>query len=131
MPSTELHVTHIVRKWRHLFGDIYLAREVHIFTYSPIALVPSPFIEVKMSTHDKLLIQDTRTKNRYEIPIENNSIPAAAFKNIKGHVEGSRARDRVANGLRIYDPGLVNTAVAHGDSTWVLVTCNLTLNYIC
>ena len=72
-----------------------------------------------MPTQDKLLVQDTRTRKRYEIPIENNSISAVSLKAIKGPVEGSHPADKVSHGLRVYDPGLVNTAVGKSDATWM------------
>ena len=59
----------------------------------------------------KLLVKDLRTALEYEIPIDHNSIRATAFKKIKCPGTGHRSADKVADGLRVYDPGLQNTAV--------------------
>lgn len=72
-----------------------------------------------MDRNEKLLVHDQRTNKSYEIPIENNAIAATSLRAIKGPVEGSRKQDKVGNGLRVYDPGLVNTAVGKTDITWV------------
>lgn len=72
-----------------------------------------------MAHQPRLLVHDERTQQQYAIPIENNTIPAVAFKSIKAQVEGSDIRDKVGNGLRLFDPGLVNAAVAKSDATWV------------
>lgn len=53
---------------------------------------------------------DNRTGKTYTIPIEHNSIPATAFKQLKmasndGAAKGNREEDEVEGGLRVYDPG--------------------------
>jgi len=72
-----------------------------------------------MAHQGSLLVQDTRSGKSYEIPIENNCVPAQAFKAIKYESSSSPRRDKAANGLRVYDPGLVNTAVDTTEKTWV------------
>lgn len=74
----------------------------------------------------KLTITDSRTSREYEIPIHRNVIDAARFKAIKAPAEGSDLADQVKNGLRLYDPGLRNTAIAETKLTFrcVGVLCN-------
>ncbi|KAJ5781322.1 hypothetical protein N7457_006482 [Penicillium paradoxum] len=59
-----------------------------------------------------LFICDSRTRINYEIPISRNAIRATDLQRIKApsSVDGNRA-DQIAHGLRVYDPGLQNTAV--------------------
>ena len=59
----------------------------------------------------KLLIKDTRTMNEYELPITRDTVPARAFFGIKGPVTDLTGSKQDGRGLRIYDPGLANTAV--------------------
>ena len=73
----------------------------------------------------RLLVQDQRTNKSYEIPIENNAISAESLKVIKGPADSSRPEDKVDNGLRVYAPGLVNTAIGKTDMTWVYVFCEI------
>ena len=60
----------------------------------------------------RLFVKDSRTSREYEIPIHRNSVYANAFKRIKAPGAGS---DDNADGLRVFDPGLQNTAVVE---TW-------------
>ncbi|KAL9122902.1 MAG: hypothetical protein Q9187_000553 [Circinaria calcarea] len=66
-----------------------------------------------------LHVQDSRTAKRYEIPIHHNSIRATSFKDIKAPVLCSHAADKPQGGLRIYDPGLQNTAVVESEITYI------------
>ena len=66
----------------------------------------------------KLTITDSRTSRDYEIPIHRNVIDAAKFKDIKAPAEGSDLADQVKNGIRLYDPGLRNTATAETKLTF-------------
>lgn len=66
----------------------------------------------------KLTITDSRTSREYEIPIHRNVIDAARFKAIKAPAEGSDRADQVQNGLRLYDPGLRNTATSETKLTF-------------
>ena len=66
-----------------------------------------------------LFVKDSRTHSEYEIPIRHNTIDALALKKIKAPSAGTNPADKVANGLRIYDPGLQNTAVAESKLTWM------------
>lgn len=44
---------------------------------------------------------------------------AASFKEIKAPEAGSNPAHMVGDGLRLYDPGLKNTAVLESGLTWV------------
>ena len=59
----------------------------------------------------KLLIKDTRTLKEYELPITHDTVPARAFSAIKGPDTDLTGSKKDGRGLRIYDPGLANTAV--------------------
>ncbi|MCJ1282613.1 hypothetical protein MMC26_001938 [Xylographa opegraphella] len=59
-----------------------------------------------------LYVTDSRTSQRYEIPIYRNTVRASSFQAIKAPAAGTNRADQVANGLRLYDPGLKNTAIS-------------------
>ena len=63
----------------------------------------------------KLYVKDSRTSQEYEIPIKRNTVPAGAFKQIKGPVTDSTRRDQGRSALKVYDPGLANTATIESD----------------
>ncbi|KAL4980981.1 citrate synthase-like protein [Aspergillus desertorum] len=58
-----------------------------------------------------LYIRDSRTDAEYEIPIRRNAISAVDFKRIKAPEIGVNRADQIPGGLRVHDPGLVNTTV--------------------
>ena len=58
----------------------------------------------------KLFVTDSRTLREYEIPIKRDAVPAGAFSQIKGPVTDPARIDKGSRGLKIYDPGLANTA---------------------
>ncbi|KAF9893653.1 hypothetical protein FE257_010965 [Aspergillus nanangensis] len=58
-----------------------------------------------------LQIIDSRTNAQYRIPIQRNVISAVDLKSIKVPPSGTDPADQVSGGLRVYDPGLQNTAV--------------------
>jgi citrate synthase len=58
-----------------------------------------------------LFIRDSRTDANYEIPIYRNAIRASDLQRVQADPIGSDRADQVAHGLRVYDPGLQNTAV--------------------
>ena len=68
-----------------------------------------------------LHVTDSRTSTKYEIPIKRNAVPATSFKAIKAPRNGSLAADQVENGLRVFDPGLRNTAVSESKLTFMQV----------
>jgi hypothetical protein len=69
-----------------------------------------------------LHITDSRTSKSYDIPIHRNSITAASIKAIVGPQAASNPADKVEDGLRLFDPGLNNTAILESKITWVLVS---------
>lgn len=64
----------------------------------------------KMST-GTLFIRDSRTNANYEIPINRNAVRATDLQGIWAPSLNSNRADQVVHGLRVYDPGLQNTAV--------------------
>ena len=68
----------------------------------------------------KLFVKDSRTSLEYEIKIHRNSIPASAFKEIRAPAASSSRVDKAADGLRVYDPGLQNTAVVETSTSFAL-----------
>ncbi|KAI7785289.1 peroxysomal citrate synthase [Diaporthe eres] len=74
---------------------------------------------VAISKRPSLTVVDNRTGKTYEVPIKNNSILATDFKNIKAQSEGNRAEDETEQGLRVYDPAYMNTAVVQSKITYI------------
>ncbi|KAF2021111.1 citrate synthase [Aaosphaeria arxii CBS 175.79] len=66
-----------------------------------------------------LSVLDNRTGKTYSIPIARNAVRATDFKQIKG--DGSRADvvEQMEAGLRILDPGYMNTAVVESSVTFI------------
>ena len=62
-----------------------------------------------------LSITDNRTGKQYSIPISRNSIDAMAFKKMVASPDSSRPCDQTEYGIRVYDPGYGNTAVAESN----------------
>jgi citrate synthase len=58
-----------------------------------------------------LFIEDSRSGKKYEVPIRRNTVLATDLKKIKASAKGANRADKVADGLRLYDPGLENTTV--------------------
>ncbi len=58
-----------------------------------------------------LFIKDSRSGNEYEVAIRHNAVLATDLKKIKASNVGTNRADKVADGLRLYDPGLQNTTV--------------------
>lgn len=58
-----------------------------------------------------LLVQDSRTGVKYEIPIRRNAIQAIDLRRIRALTTEADRIDQVSRGLRVYDPGLQNTVV--------------------
>lgn len=69
-----------------------------------------------------LLVKDSRTNRQYEIPIHRNAVLATDFKKIKAPAAGTDRTDHVAGGLRVHDPGLLNTTV---------VETGISFSYVC
>lgn len=73
----------------------------------------------KSAPRPSLTVVDNRTGQTYEIPIKNNSIPATDFKKIKAQPNGDRSEDETEQGLRVYDPAYMNTAVVQSKITYI------------
>lgn len=58
-----------------------------------------------------LLVQDSRTSVKYDIPIRRNAVRALDLQRIRAPACGSDRADQISLGLRVHDPGLQNTAV--------------------
>ncbi|KAI9731564.1 MAG: hypothetical protein M1834_004684 [Cirrosporium novae-zelandiae] len=66
-----------------------------------------------------LTVKDHRTGRTYRIPIEQNSIPATAFKQMIAPSDPRHPADQTENGIRVLDPGFMNTAVTKSEITYV------------
>ncbi|CAJ0751640.1 14654_t:CDS:2, partial [Entrophospora sp. SA101] len=72
------------------------------------------------SNTQSLTVLDNRTNKIYEVPIENNTIPALKFKEMTADpIPNSREEDESSKGLRVYDPAFQNTAVAKSKITYI------------
>ena len=67
---------------------------------------------------------DHRTGKSYKIPIQDNAVNAADFKQIKaskhaliGHTE--REENETEGGLRVFDGGFTNTTVLRSTITYI------------
>ncbi|THW77562.1 hypothetical protein D6D17_10327 [Aureobasidium pullulans] len=65
-----------------------------------------------------LSVKDSRSGKEYEIPIWRNTVRATDFKKIKTSADKTDRADKVADGLRLYDPGLQNTTVLETSMTF-------------
>ncbi|KAJ4477265.1 peroxysomal citrate synthase [Lentinula aciculospora] len=72
------------------------------------------------SSHNSLTVRDNRTGKSLEIAIEDNSIPATAFKSLTATPEkGEREENETNKGLRVSDKGFLNTAVIRSQITYI------------
>lgn len=54
------------------------------------------------------------------MPITNNAIPATAFKALKApFAPGERKENDTEGGVRVFDPGFMNTAVLESKITYI------------
>lgn len=68
---------------------------------------------------DSLTVTDNRTGAIYQIPIKRNAIRATDFKAMKAPpTESDSPADNHEQGLRVFDPGYVNTAVSESKVTY-------------
>ena len=74
---------------------------------------------VKSIPRQSLTVVDNRTGKSYELPIEHNSILATDIKKIKAHSPDDRPEDETPQGLRVFDPGYMNTAVVQSKITYI------------
>ncbi|KAA1084621.1 hypothetical protein PGT21_033071 [Puccinia graminis f. sp. tritici] len=77
---------------------------------------------------ESLTVIDNRTGKRIEVDIEQNSIPATALKKLSikkddhqsnNKASSSRPEDELEAGIRVYDPGFMNTAVIKSKITYI------------
>ncbi|OAA66923.1 peroxysomal citrate synthase [Niveomyces insectorum RCEF 264] len=67
-----------------------------------------------------LTVVDNRTDKTYEIPVQNNTVRATDFKKVKAPPQpGDREEDETPQGLRVFDPGYMNTAVVQSRITYI------------
>ncbi len=76
-------------------------------------------ITQKSQSRESLTVIDNRTGKSYELPIKHNSIQATDIKKIKAVSQQDRAEDETAQGLRVYDPAYMNTAVIQSKITYI------------
>ncbi|CED84321.1 peroxysomal citrate synthase [Phaffia rhodozyma] len=78
-------------------------------------------LTTQLSSSDTITVIDNRTSKTIEIPITENSIPATAFKqlSIPGVSSKGREEDEESKGLRVFDPGYMNTAVIKSTITFI------------
>ncbi|KAI1113194.1 citrate synthase-like protein [Nemania sp. NC0429] len=73
----------------------------------------------KHAPRQSLTVVDNRTNKAYEIPISHNSVLATDFKKIKAKQGKDREEDETEQGLRLYDPAYLNTAVVQSKITYI------------
>lgn len=74
---------------------------------------------VKSSPRQSLTVVDNRTGKSYELPIEHNSILATDIKKIAANSPDDVPEDETTQGLRVFDPGYMNTAVVQSKITYI------------
>lgn len=73
----------------------------------------------KVVSNQSLTVTDNRTGKTYEFPIKNNSVLATDIKKIKAEPQQDRPEDETSQGLRVYDPAYMNTAVVESKITYI------------
>lgn len=68
---------------------------------------------------DSLTVVDNRTGSYYSIPIEQNSIQATDFQQIKTPRNAKNPVEQNNAGIRVFDPGFQNTACMRSEITYV------------
>lgn len=58
-----------------------------------------------------LFVLDSRTGFKYDIPIRRNAVHALDLQRIRAPGGTAHPADQISRGLRVFDPGLQNTAV--------------------
>lgn len=58
-----------------------------------------------------LFVLDSRTGTKYNIPIHRNAVRALDLQHIRVPGAAANPADQVSRGIRVFDPGLQNTAV--------------------
>ncbi|KAG5929745.1 hypothetical protein E4U42_004672 [Claviceps africana] len=73
----------------------------------------------KAVSNQSLTVTDNRTGRTYELPIQNNAVLATDIKKIKAQSSQDRPEDETSQGLRVYDPAYMNTAVVQSKITYI------------
>lgn len=73
----------------------------------------------KVVSNQSLTVTDNRTGKTYDLPIENNAVRATDIKKIKANSPHDRPEDETNQGLRVYDPAYMNTAVVQSKITYI------------
>ncbi|KAI1333566.1 citrate synthase-like protein [Xylariaceae sp. FL0016] len=73
----------------------------------------------KQGPRQSLTVVDNRTNKVYEFPIKNNSILATDIKKISAGQGNDRKEDETEQGLRVFDPAYMNTAVVQSKITYI------------
>ncbi|KAI1083959.1 peroxysomal citrate synthase [Whalleya microplaca] len=73
----------------------------------------------KQAPRQSLTVVDNRTNKVYELPIQHNSILATDIKKIKAQSQNDRKEEETEQGLRVYDPAYMNTAVIQSKITYI------------
>ncbi|KII85036.1 hypothetical protein PLICRDRAFT_116779 [Plicaturopsis crispa FD-325 SS-3] len=72
------------------------------------------------SSTDSLFVRDNRTGKTVTVPIQDNSIPATAFKALSAPRRATeREENETDKGLRVADKGFLNTAVIQSEITYI------------
>lgn len=75
---------------------------------------------LKTASRETLTVIDNRTGKAYEFPIQHNSVLATDIKKIKAPPgPKDRAEDETEQGLRVFDPGFMNTSVVQSKITYI------------
>ncbi|KAH7143596.1 peroxysomal citrate synthase [Dactylonectria macrodidyma] len=74
---------------------------------------------IKSVPRQSLTVIDNRTGKAYELPIKHNSVLATDIKKIKAEQQDDRPEDETNQGLRVYDPAYMNTAVVQSKITYI------------
>ena len=108
-PRPDLIVHSTLGAW-YLFEDSVLCFEQRSQTEE---------MTVKTVSRDSLTVIDNRTGKSFELPIKHNSISATEFKKIRAQTQHDRPEDETSQGLRVYDPAYMNTAVVESKITYI------------
>ncbi|KAI0405658.1 citrate synthase-like protein [Xylaria palmicola] len=76
-------------------------------------------VVTKQPPRQSLTVVDNRTSRVYEIPIQHNAILATDLKKITAEPGHDRKEDETEQGLRLYDPAYMNTAVVQSSITYI------------
>jgi citrate synthase len=75
---------------------------------------------VRNVPRQSLTVTDNRTGKSFELPIKHNSILATDIKKIKAQPQqNDRPEDETSQGLRVFDPAYMNTAVIESRITYI------------